>query len=516
MVVNPDGTRSYSNTYNGVTTTTTVDADNRVLSVTKSNSGGSSSGSSGGSSSSSSKSSSGSSSSGSSVSSEPRRKTTYTFKDGQSYTGYETNWEDAARAAGNTSGLSRAISYPEYVNADEAYRYINEMGDRYGVVPGAPTTASGAYETAVSKEYAVNNGLIPDYDTPFNSYSTTGNSNTYGVPEYTGVTRNDIDNYLGAAADQYKNEIELLKQQQVKNYNAQRERVNRDVDDAQQEAYITSEVNRNKSIRNMREMGITGGLSESSIIKQNTNLENQRQQNEKLRQQSLADIDLNESNALANYDAKYMDYSANLQQTALSAYMQADAARNSYNQWAAEYMAARTDAERSYAYQQAQLALQKESAAESKLNSTLEYAIELRDYATLEKMGYDTSYLKALSDAEVRQANLSGYSSGGSGSSKSALSLNQAISLYKDGVRTDKVLDVIASNLGEDAYMDLDNEDNGVEVTNRSYKGTDGRTWYVVDGKGYSDAEIRRGLESGKFGFADSGLKNGSYIIKNK
>lgn len=486
---------------------------NAAKNSTKSSSGG---GSSSGSSSGSSRSSSGSSSSGSSVSSEPRRKTTYTFKDGQTYTGYETNWEDAARAAGNTSGLSRAISYPEYVNADEAYRYINEMGDRYGVVPGAPTTASGAYETAVSKEYAVNNGLIPDYDTPFNSYSTTGNSNTYGVPEYTGVTRNDIDNYLGAAADQYKNEIELLKQQQVKNYNAQRERVNRDVDDAQQEAYITSEVNRNKSIRNMREMGITGGLSESSIIKQNINLENQRQQNEKLRQQYLADIDLNESNALANYDAKYMDYSANLQQTALSAYMQADAARNSYNQWAAEYMAARTDAERSYAYQQAQLALQKETAAESKLNSTLEYAIELRDYATLEKMGYDTSYLKALSDAEVRKANLSGYSSGGSGSSKPALTASQAMSAYKDGIRSNEVLNAIDYYFGDGAYMDLDNEDDGVEVTNRSYKGTDGRTWYIVDGKGYSDTEVRRGLESGKFGFADSGLKNGSYIIKNK
>ena len=95
--------------------------------------------------------SSGSSSGGSSGSSGTRKKTTYTFKDGKTYTGYETNWEDAARKAGNTSGLSQAISYPDYVNDTEARRYLDEMGKRYGVTPGA---ATGAYENAVSKEFA--------------------------------------------------------------------------------------------------------------------------------------------------------------------------------------------------------------------------------------------------------------------------------------------------------------------------------------------------------------------------
>lgn len=64
---------------------------------------------------------------------ESNRTTTYTFNDGQTYTGTETNWEDAARAAGNTSGLRRAISYPNYVDNNEAERYLNEMATRYGV-----------------------------------------------------------------------------------------------------------------------------------------------------------------------------------------------------------------------------------------------------------------------------------------------------------------------------------------------------------------------------------------------
>ena len=460
--------------------------------------------------------SSGSSSGGSSGSSGTRKKTTYTFKDGKTYTGYETNWEDAARKAGNTSGLSQAISYPDYVNDTEARRYLDEMGKRYGVTPGA---ATGAYENAVSKEFAAKNGLIPDYDTPFNSYlSGTAQQEQYTqpeIPKYTGITRDEIDSYLGNADSAYKERLDLLKNQQVKNYDRQRERVNTDTENAQQEAYITSEINRNKSLRNMKEMGITGGLSESSIISQNANLENVRQKNEQARQEALADIDLSQSGALTELDARYLDYKANLQQTALNAYMQADAAENAYNQWVAEYKAARTDAERSYAYQQAQLAAQQKEAEESKLNKALEYAIELRDYETLEKLGYDTTYLKALGDADVRKAKASGYATS---SNKPDLTAGQAYEAYQKGMRTDKVLGALKYYYGSGNYGTggSDGDTKDVDVTNRTYKGKYGENYYIVDGTGYSKNDIDNKLASGEFVMEETGLNNGSYVIKKK
>ena len=456
---------------------------------------------------------SGSSKGSSSGSSGTRKKTTYTFKDGRVYTGYETNWEDAARKAGNTSGLSQAISYPDYVNDTEARRYLDEMGKRYGVTPGA---ATGAYENAVSKDYARKNGLIPDYDTPFNSYTAgTAQKEQYAqpeIPKYTGITRDEIDSYLGNADSAYKEKLDLLKNQQVKNYDRKRERVNADTENAQQEAYITSEINRNKSLRDMKEMGITGGLSESSIISQNASLENIRQKNEQARQEALADIDLNESNALTDYDARYLDYSASLQQAALNAYMQADAAQNAYNQWIAEYKASRTDAERSYAYQQAQLAAQQKEAEESKLNKAIEYAIELRDYETLEKLGYDTTYLKALGDADVRKAKLSGYATS---SSKPDLTAGQAYEAYQKGMRTDKVLGALEYYYGSGNYGS-DSDAKDVDVTNRTYKGKYGDLEYIVNGTGYSKNEIDKKLASGEFVMEGTGLNNGSYVIKKK
>lgn len=434
--------------------------------------------------------SSGSSSGGSSGSSGTRKKTTYTFKDGKTYTGYETNWEDAARKAGNTSGLSQAISYPDYVNDTEARRYLDEMGKRYGVTPGA---ATGAYENAVSKEFAAKNGLIPDYDTPFNSYlSGTAQQEQYAkpeIPKYTGITRDEIDSYLGNADSAYKDRLDLLKNQQVKNYDRQRERVNTDTENAQQEAYITSEINRNKSLRNMKEMGITGGLSESSIISQNANLENIRQKNEQARQEALADIDLSQSGALTELDARYLDYKANLQQTALNAYMQADAAENAYNQWVAEYKAARTDAERSYAYQQAQLAAQQKEAEESKLNKALEYAIELRDYETLEKLGYDTTYLKALGDADVRKAKASGYATSG-GSTGKAIK-------------------------GTETGQDTGKDERTVKIGNLPFAGKNGENYYMVGGKLYSESQVKEKLASGEFGMNPTGGKD-NYIIVSR
>lgn len=105
---------------------------------------------------------------------ESNRTTTYTFNDGQTYTGTETNWEDAARAAGNTSGLRRAISYPNYVDNNEAERYLNEMANYYGVDLNNPISSG---DNTYTWQDAIEKGVIPDYDVPF-GLPGTGNIGT--------------------------------------------------------------------------------------------------------------------------------------------------------------------------------------------------------------------------------------------------------------------------------------------------------------------------------------------------
>ena len=141
------------------------------------------------------------------------KETTATTKDGKSYTFEGDNWINYANANGlDPNSLATAISYPSYVDAKEANRFLNEQADRYGVNLSNPL---GAYEEAVTKDYAIQNNLIPDYNTPFASaaagqtetnydfgalnnqnYYNSMNNMTTQLPLMTGTNNSNINNIV--------------------------------------------------------------------------------------------------------------------------------------------------------------------------------------------------------------------------------------------------------------------------------------------------------------------------------
>ena len=121
---NSDGTTTYTNTYNGMVTTTTVDSSGRVVSkettpyektsytredgaiVTQE------------------------SPLSTTVKKPVTTTTTATTKDGQTYTFEGDNWINYANANGlDVGSLATAISYPSYVDANEANRFLNEQAN---------------------------------------------------------------------------------------------------------------------------------------------------------------------------------------------------------------------------------------------------------------------------------------------------------------------------------------------------------------------------------------------------
>ena len=101
----------------------------------------------------------------------------------------------------------------------------------------------------------------------------------------------------------------------------------------------------------------------------------------------------------------------------ISAIQQAQAAENSYNQWVAEYWAARTDADRSYYMQKAQQSLAEREFAYQKFQDSKENAekvrqfnvstaLSLSDYEKLKSLGYDTTWLKQNNDMTYKDSQL--------------------------------------------------------------------------------------------------------------
>ena len=117
--------------------------------------------------------------------------TTAQTKDGNTYTFAGDNWVEYAKQNGITDELSKAITYPSYVNANEANRFLNENITLYGGGK-IPTTDFGAgiydyisndeaaaYKAGAGNNYYTNNNGVSTMQgyTPLGSYN---DANLYG------------------------------------------------------------------------------------------------------------------------------------------------------------------------------------------------------------------------------------------------------------------------------------------------------------------------------------------------
>ena len=296
MTVNQDGTKTVSYTKGGYTTTKVIDENGKVLeeSTTPYVKASTTTGD------------------GATITQESpmsvsikepvKKATTYTFNDGQVYTGYETNWEDAARKTGNTSGLKGAITYPDYVDSNEAWRYLNEMADTYGVDLEKPVGNGVTY----SKDDGVN--IIPDYNPSF----TAGGGYSTGANNGSGYRGFDYRPYYEDARDNAYKKYEADKQYADMYFDNLMENEDDEYIKRQQQAYLSNYFANKKAQDALLENGIKGGLAETSIIKGRANFENNYNDNFDDHMEYLRNIEQQRAKAYAEMIAKLNEYFAQL------------------------------------------------------------------------------------------------------------------------------------------------------------------------------------------------------------
>lgn len=387
------------------------------------------------------------------------KKTTATTKDGKSYTFDGDNWIDYAKNNGLDAGsLATAISYPSYVDNKEANRFINEQADRYGVSLNTPT---GAYESAISKEYASKNNSIPDYSSPFASAAAgqtqTSNSLTnglnnsaltaYGIsaPEYQSF---DYSTYYDKAAQSYQDSVEAQRLAAIKALEEAAKTTNQQYDDAAQQAYLANYFANKATGRQLKESGIKGGLTESSLLAGNANFENAYNQNEAARIAALRENALQQSQTNAQYDA---DINAYLAQLALS---EAQAAQNeianinsfNYNNYLTALDQLAND--RNYELALKELERTQSDTEYDRLMDGINLAYQLGDVERLKELGYYTDSVAseiaaniAANNASKAKNTASGYNSysGSSSSDENANKNSTAKTSSNDGYVTNGV-----------------------------------------------------------------------------
>lgn len=237
----------------------------------------------------------------------------------------------------------------------------------------------------------------------YNNYGGYGGTNYggYDVPTYNGLTADDItnayDKIWGAQEQTAANNLAFLKSLA----DNQRDDVNEAYDSTANQAYVQSMINQRNLPQLLRSQGLSGGAAESSQLAQQLNYENNINSNETDRAKALRDIDQSYLEAQVESNNNLAQIQASLQQDMLSSLQSAMSAENAFNQWVAEYNMARTEADRDYALQQAQLAKAEKEDAEARALQMALTASEFGDYSQLEALGIDTSGAQALYNADL-------------------------------------------------------------------------------------------------------------------
>ena len=470
---------------------------------------------------------------------ESRKNTTYHFNDGKSYTGRESDWREAAKKAGNTSGLRQAISYPDYVTDKGARSFLEDLADYYGVDLAKPNGGTDGGKASTWQE-AISKGLIPDYDVPFGRPGESAATREQQIADIDALIRNfDI-----GAKPEYSSEWDSIKEELARKALGMR------YDDWVQGDQYKALADRYGHSGKMAMEDVmgqiasrTGGLASSYAATAAT-----QQYNEYMSKLEEAAMDMfaNERN--------------NAIQDASLAYGYADSDYNRYLDELGQY-----NNDRSFAYNAYQDALAQDNYLKER-----EYEREQNDYSkgqTSRSEAQDriNSYLAAggkVADLDRDLLALSGLTEGEllaqeryyaqKNAKKSSRSGSSAAdgymdyeSLFADAKASGNPQSFIANRYkdygfdksgglysdykswseGQDkADKDAARKGNGsqgysngeAEVNNRTYKGKDGQTWYVINGTGYSESDIRNKLASGKMVIEEAGLDDGSYIIKKR
>ncbi|WP_458408058.1 hypothetical protein [Anaerotignum sp.] len=216
------------------------------------------------------------------------------------------------------------------------------------------------------------------------------------MPEYVGQAQEELQ----AAYDK----IAQLQEQAIQNQlsmtqaqiNAAQQTANSEYDDLAREAYINMRLSQNALPQQLSALGISGGGSESANLKLQTNYQNNLHTSEQQRAQMLKDFALQGLQAQTQANSDIANINANAAQNALNAWLSEQANQNSWNQWLANFQMQQKqyqDSLSQYEYEKQQ----------NELTQAIELAQLTGDYSRLKAMGYDTTYMEQLKDANLKQ-----------------------------------------------------------------------------------------------------------------
>ena len=223
------------------------------------------------------------------------------------------------------------------------------------------------------------------------------------LPEYTGMTKDELFGGYNEMAESLAEQRKALLSAALAQNTAEQEKANSNYDELARQAYILKRQNENALPQQLAALGISGGGSESANLELAANYENNLASNEQARQQMLKDYALQALQARTQADSDISGYYADAKQQAMNAWQNEAANRNSWNQWAAGYgqqLREYGDSLNSQTYQEI---LASKQYADTLRQQQIDLALQMGDYKKLAAMGYDTTYLKRMQEAELEQ-----------------------------------------------------------------------------------------------------------------
>lgn len=289
------------------------------------------------------------------------------------------------------------------------------------------------------------------------------------MPEYVGQSQEELQ----AAFDKIAAQQEAAIQGQLAMTNAQlqtaQQNSNSQYDDLARQAYINMRQSQNALPQQLAALGISGGGSETANLKLQTNYQNNLNTNEQQRAQMLQDFALQKLQAQTQANSDIANINASASQNALNAWLSEQANQNSWNQWLANFQLQQQqykDSLNQYEYEKQQ----------NELTQAIELAQLTGDYSRLKQMGYDTTYMEQLKDANLKQLALD--------------------ALYTQA-QTNKVSRSVTSGGGGGTGNDDDDvADIGNHVEGGNADGTGG--WMYIPGYGrVGESELEQMLDNG-------------------
>lgn len=336
------------------------------------------------------------------------RETEYVFDDNGKTTfvySNATNYEDARKEAAKKGLLSgenaRLKSATSYLARGDGSGFSNRGEDMYS--EGQPTNKG--YENAMNynndilNRYGLDiNGRRADGNTEQGTYEDANNrqaqmieqyNNTVGLtgalPGYRGMTAADIkaeyDDIYAQQKAASNQQLRLLARQ----YDQQKEDAQKEYDRQEQQNYINYMMGQKNINQALAAQGISGGASETALLRQLSDYEGLQNDTAAQREQALRDLELGYLTNQTAYNTELANNYLSLRQSMLSAVQAANQYENAYYQWAAEFNQAKTEEERSYAYN---MMLYNDQQKQNALEEAMKIYDLTGDGSGLEALGY--------------------------------------------------------------------------------------------------------------------------------